>query len=392
MYCKNCGLVLKEEDQFCRRCGFPVSNSSDSAHDTRSEDMQEAETWHQRSFPEGDNDPKHDEKNANWKSDEPVELSWKMLFTGIFKRHSKEEAEEIFICGTKKTTPPASEASKDWPRPWLYARVFFLFALAFSLLWICCTSLKDSDAMSGLIVVGAFMASLSTLILFVEANAWRDVSFYEVVKIFLVGGCASLLTTIILYSLFGINESNFIGAIMAGFFEECWKALVIYFFIKRLKNVRILNGMLIAACVGAGFAAFESSGYAFRILMNEEWDGMMNAIFLRGVLTPAGHVAWAAITGAAIVYAARSKKERMSIELLASPQFLRLFAIPVSLHMIWCSPLSKIASDIYLAPIILTIFVWVVVLIFTDIGLTEVSRKPEKAEDNNFKRVYRQDN
>ena len=160
--------------------------------------MQEAETWHQRSFLEGDNDPKHDEKNANWKSDEPVELSWKMLFTGIFKKHSKEEAEEIFICGTKKTTPPASEASKDWPRPWLYARVFFLFALAFSLLWICCTSLKDSDAMPGLIVVGAFMASLSTLILFVEANAWRDVSFYEVVKIFLVGGCASLLTTIIL--------------------------------------------------------------------------------------------------------------------------------------------------------------------------------------------------
>lgn len=38
-------------------------------------------------------------------NDRPADLNWKILFSDVFKSHTTEEAEEIFIWGTKKTTP-----------------------------------------------------------------------------------------------------------------------------------------------------------------------------------------------------------------------------------------------------------------------------------------------
>ena len=48
-----------------------------------------------------------------------MDLNWKILFTDVSKKHTTEEAEEIFIVSTRKTTPSVYEVSKDWPHPWL---------------------------------------------------------------------------------------------------------------------------------------------------------------------------------------------------------------------------------------------------------------------------------
>ena len=102
-----------------------------------------------------------------------ADLNWTVLFSDVFKSHSVEEAEDIFICGTHHTTPSASEVSKDWPHPWLYSRVLFMFGIAFALLWVCCDMFQNYNALPGLIVVGSFAVPLSTMILFLEVNAWR---------------------------------------------------------------------------------------------------------------------------------------------------------------------------------------------------------------------------
>ena len=306
-------------------------------------------------------------------NDRPADLNWKVLFSDVTKKHSTEEAEEIFICGTRRTTPLVNEVSKDWPHPWLYSRVFLMFAIAFALLWICCSMFQNPNALPGLIVVGSFTVPLSTLILFLELNAWRNISLYEVIKIFLVGGCASLVTTLFLFSFFGVHELDFFGAFMTGFIEETGKAVIVYYFLKRLGKLSILNGLLVGAAVGAGFAAFESAGYAMNYLFQGGWDVMMNVIFLRGFLTPGGHVVWAAISGAGLVIASKTRSE-ISTGLLCDGKFLRLFVIPVVLHGLWDSPLAAIGSELYLIPIGLTVLAWIVVLILINMGLSEVSK------------------
>ncbi|MFK9090737.1 PrsW family glutamic-type intramembrane protease [Bacillus salipaludis] len=56
--------------------------------------------------------------------------------------------------------------------------------------------------------------------------------------------------------------------IMIGIAEELAKAVTVIYFVRRLKYKYILNGLLLGAAVGAGFAAFETAGYALRGLLS----------------------------------------------------------------------------------------------------------------------------
>ena len=360
-YCSFCGKPLQDGALFFGSCGKPITTDTTS--------KQQAKT---NSFGSGDSSWVN-RLNDYVGNDRPADLNWKVLFSDVTKKHTTEEAEEIFICGTRRTTPSVYEVSKDWPHPWLYSRVFLMFAIAFALLWICCSMFQNPNALPGLIVVGSFTVPLSTLILFLELNAWRNISLYEVIKVFLVGGCASLVATLFLFSFFDAHELDFFGALMTGVIEETGKAIIVYYFLKRLGKLSILNGLLVGAAVGAGFAAFESAGYAMNFLFQGGWDVMMNVIFLRGFLTPGGHVVWAAISGAGLVIASKTRRE-VSADLLYDSKFLRLFIIPVILHGLWDSPLAAIGSELYLIPIGLTVLAWIVVLILINMGLSEVSK------------------
>ena len=177
-YCSHCGHPNQDGALFCGACGKPLLQNtgsncvgSQSHHTTNTK---AGESW-------------IDSLNEYVGNDRPADLNWKVLFTDVFKKHSAEEAEDIFICGTHSTTPSEFEVSKEWPHPWLYSRVFLMFSIAFTLLWVCSNIFANPNALPGMIVVGAFTVPLSTMILFLEINAWKNVSLYKVIQTFLVG-------------------------------------------------------------------------------------------------------------------------------------------------------------------------------------------------------------
>lgn len=386
LYCNYCGHPTQDGSLFCGSCGKPLAANNDGSSGTTSTQQRQTASKEKPSWV--------DSLNEYVGNDRPADLNWKVLFSDVFKSHTTEEAEAIFICGTKTTTPAPSEVSKDWPHPWLYSRVFLMFIMAFFLLWICVVGFSNSNAMPGMIVVGSFAVPLSTMILFMEVNAWRNVSMYHVIQTFLVGGCASLVATLFLFSIYSVEEMNFFGAFIIGIIEEIGKAVIVYAFLKRLGKLSILTGMLIGASVGAGFAAFESAGYALQPLMqflqfagyaaahgqmvdeSQMLEAIQQSIFLRGFLAPGGHVAWAAISGAAIVIAAKVKGV-FDTGVFTEKKFLRLFAIPVVLHGLWDSPLAGWFNSIFpfAGYIALIILVWMVVLILINMGLAEVNKE-----------------
>lgn len=389
-YCGFCGGPIEEGQRYCAHCGrFQGHGQSFSQEDSarQSSDSSQRKPENNASF--------IDRLNDYVGNDRPADLNWRVLFTDVFKRHSKEEAEDIFICGTRMTTPHLKDVSRDWPHPWLYSRVFVMFLLAFFLLWVCCAVFGNTNALPGFIVVGSFAVPLATMVLFLELNAYRDISLYQIIQIFLVGGCASLVATLFIFSFVDIGELNFYGALMTGIIEELGKALIVCYFISNLKKMNILGGMLIGAAVGAGFAAFESAGYALQPLMafmqyagysaaygqqlntGEMLDFIYNIIILRGFLAPGGHVAWAAISGAALVIAAKGRGF-VSFDTLTEGKFLRLFAIPVILHTLWDSPLAAmLGGEYFFSYIALSLGVWIVLLILINMGLAEVNRSKD---------------
>ena len=130
----------------------------------------------------------------------------------------------------------------------------------------------------------------------------------------------------------------------------------------------------------SGFAA------AYGQSLNEQplmLDAIQENIFIRGFLAPGGHVAWAAISGAGLVIAAK-EKGFFDMGLFAEKKFLRLFVIPIVLHGLWDSPLSSWLNGLlplsgYLA---LLVLVWIVVLILINMGLAEVSQDSSITNNN----------
>ncbi|MCD8202261.1 MAG: PrsW family intramembrane metalloprotease [Prevotella sp.] len=386
-YCGNCGHYNDDEATFCGNCGQPLKNSAESnvsqgggKGQERRKSSNTVSSW-------------IDSLNQYVGNDRPADLNWKVLFTDVFKKHTTDEAEEIFICGTKYTTPDMEHISKGWPHPWLYSRVLVMLLITFGLLWFCVNVFENINAFPGMIVIGSFAVPLSTMVLFMETNVWRNVSMYQVLKTFFVGGCASLVATLFLSSIFTVQGLDFFGALVVGITEEIGKAVIVYVFIRRLCKVSILTGLLIGASVGAGFAAFESAGYALQPFVqflqvagyaaaygqnvdeSQMLDAINNTILLRGVLAPGGHVAWAAISGAGLAIAAKTRNA-IDFSLMTDAKFLRLFLIPVVLHWLWDSPLASWCNSIfpYFGYIALIIVVWIVLLMLINMGLADVSR------------------
>ncbi|TMW72326.1 PrsW family glutamic-type intramembrane protease [Alteribacter natronophilus] len=309
---------------------------------------------------------------------EQVDLRLSDVFSSVSKKHSKEEAELLFISGTAQTTPEEKNISSSWPKPWLFSRVFLYLALTYLLLYVCTFTFYNVNAIPGLIVIGAFAVPFSLLVFFWETNAPRNISIFEVVKMFFVGGVASIVATLFIFSLFPVYTLDFGGAVTVGVIEEVGKLLIVAFFIYKLNTKYILNGLLIGAAVGAGFAAFESAGYAFNIGLMFGESAMVENIFDRAWLSIGGHVVWAAITGAALTLVKGAST--LTSEHIFNSRFLKIFAVPVALHAIWNMPLYTLEA-FYFKYLVLVTIAWIFIFTLMNAGLKQITRLNEEIRE-----------
>jgi protease PrsW len=298
-------------------------------------------------------------------------FSLKELFSEVFRRHSREETEEYFAVGTPGTTPPIQAVDTTWPRPWVFFRTF-VGALTVYLLFLAgWNEFNNVNLIPGLIMVGSFAVPLATLIFFVEINARRNVSLYQVIRLVFLGGILSLILSLLLFQLTDAIRLRWLGASVAGLAEEPGKLLALLTVAGIAKYRYKLNGLLFGAAVGTGFAAFESAGYALRAGLQDA-GAMKDTIMVRGMLSPFGHIVWTAMCGAALwrVKGAR----RFSFAMVTDRRFVRVFVTAVVLHMLWNSPLHLPFYGKYL---ILGAVAWIVILGLVQEGLKEL--REEKA-------------
>ena len=298
----------------------------------------------------------------------------KLFFSEVFKRHTEDDAEAVVIVGAPGTIPDPATLSSECPRPWLYTRVLAFFLLVTVLLFLANT-LTNPGQFSSVMVIGAFAVPFSTLVLLFEFNVFRNISFYTILKAVFIGGALSLIVTAVLPSFWfhGITKTS--DAFAAGIGEELAKMLVVYWILKRNRAYPyILNGILVGAAVGAGFAIFETAGYAMFGLFggNNAWLGKdaMTILLIRNLLAPGGHVIWAAISGAGLLMAMR--REPLSAKVFGRQTFWAAFLIPITLHVLWDFPLFDSTWAAFGGVSILTLLAWIAVAWFLRRGLEEI--------------------
>lgn len=296
------------------------------------------------------------------------------LFSEVFKKHNDEEVEKCFTIGTPETIPNIADVDVSWPRPWMFFRaligalaVYFLFACAWD--WF-----KNVNLIPGLILTGAMAIPLSTLLFFFEVNARRNVSLYQVLRMVLYGGIVSLIFSLVLFKL-PLENMGWLGASIAGVIEEPGKLLALVFVARAAKYRYKLNGLLLGACVGAGFSIFESMGYAFQVLLHGGISAMNDNIIFRGLLSPFSHIAWTAICGAAMW---RVKEGRpFKVSMVANGRFWHLFVVSVLLHMAWN---AEFELPFFGKQISLGLIAWLVVFALIQEGLKELRAEKTAAQ------------
>lgn len=368
MYCYNCGVQVREQFNFCQDCGTKLQETE--AASALEIDVNQA-------YAANENSVKETFYNATRKVNQMVgeegglDVNLKDVFSAVFQKHTKEEAEMIFISGTRTTTPEEENISTTWPKPWLFSRIFVILAITYFFLVIGAINFQNLNALPGMIIIGSFAAPFSLLILFWEMNAPQNISIYEVAKMFFIGGTASLVATMILYTFFPVYDLDVGGAMIVGTVEELGKLAIIIYFIRKLNPKYILNGLLIGAAIGAGFAAFESAGYAYTFGELYGEGAMMEVIFTRAWMAVGTHVVWSAIVGGALVYVKEAQLLRS--EMLFDSRFVRLFVLAVVLHAVWDMPLYGL-HHFYFLFIVLIGVAWIFIFSMMNAGLRQISR------------------
>lgn len=309
-------------------------------------------------------------------------FSLREMFSEVFKRRSPDEVEDYLGAGTSKTTPPLDLVETGWPKPWLFFRVLAALVFAYAALTLIYMGTDNTNCVPGIMMLGSFAVPLATLALFFELNTPRNVSLHVLVKLFLVGAIVSLGVALLGYALpiFDISEME------AGIVEEVAKLLTVVLVMRSIRYPYVLNGILFGATVGAGFACFETAGYALNMgllpgllpavqgaqqvtpdAMHAGVVSMLQLLLLRGIEAPLGHVAWTAIAAGAFW---RVKKDQpFGLGMVFDHRFLKAFFIPVGLHAIWDAPFQLPFSG---NQIITGLVSWYVVFGLVQQGLRQV--------------------
>ena len=289
------------------------------------------------------------------------------MWTEVFAAHSDEDIEEQLAAGAPQTTPALAAVSTEWPRPWVFSRLLVLALAVYGIFLLAWSNTGNRNLIPGLILTGSFAAPVSTLVLFFECNVRRNVAMYQVLRLALVGGVLALLLSLFMYRIGDAFPIQWLGTSMAGLVEEPAKLLTLVLVINNPRFRYILNGLLLGAAVGAGFAAFESAGYAFRAGLEGGSMAMRDVILMRGLLAPFTHCVWTAMTAGALWRVKRDAP--FAWRMVQEPRFCRVLATAVVLHMIWDFDIELPAN---LLRLLVGLAGWLMVACLVQEGLEEI--------------------
>jgi RsiW-degrading membrane proteinase PrsW (M82 family) len=369
------------------------------------------------------------------------------FFSEVFKGRKAGETEDYFTVGTSKTTPPLEEVQTGWPKPWFFMRVMLLLVGTSFLLYkvIDVFGLSADRALPALAVIGSLAVPLAMAFLFWELNTPRNISLPMVLVLVVLGGAVSMFVSFI---GFETARLDWLKASQAGIIEETGKLAAVILVVRNNRYKYMLNGLVFGAAVGAGFAAFETAGYAMvdgfidnsRMLLLEQmfnhlkaalqdagsaagagqilvdftrqlgaalggdppkwlavamargdyrgFGGLVDSVYFRSLLdlVSGSHMLYTAIAACALWRVKGGQKFKLSM--LFDPTFLRTFAVAVGLHMLWNSPFFEFKGLlIWMKWITLGLIGWYVVFALTQQGLRQVKDMQRAQTENEYKRT-----
>jgi RsiW-degrading membrane proteinase PrsW (M82 family) len=180
------------------------------------------------------------------------------------------------------------------------------------------------------IMIGCFLVPVTYVTFFYERRHMSKLSLSTTLIGFVLGGILGVLAASLLEPIF-IRQMDLASTFEIGLIEEFAKILAVIIIAWRVPHDSEMDGLILGAAVGMGFAAFESTGYAFTSFL-ASGGSLSQTVFvtlLRGILSPVGHGTWTAILASVLFLESRDGRFRITLRLIGTYLLVSL------LHGLW---------------------------------------------------------
>lgn len=288
-----------------------------------------------------------------------AKITWKDVFSEYKKKHTKADLEYALLAGTSLDSATEENMLRKWKKPWVFYPLaksgLALVAMIYGLLYISIVFFQGVTFLEMVNIIPPLIIPMIVMVFIWELNIPRNISIYDLLKYFLVGGLLSFFVLIIMFEFINGGDASW-----AAFREEPAKlaaSLALLHFFSKKKKVYGLTGLVIGAAVGAGFGGFESVAYA----VSAGENGILVVVFneiIRGIFALGGHTVYCAPYVAAI--ALEMKDSRLTWHHFLSRDFLITFTCSTAAHFIWNSNLFH--EFFVMKHIVIIILLWVELL------------------------------
>ncbi|SDB80443.1 Membrane proteinase PrsW, cleaves anti-sigma factor RsiW, M82 family [Raineyella antarctica] len=220
-------------------------------------------------------------------------------------------------------------------RPW-WLRLSGLLVLplgvgAYAIVLSAMLTTRNPNLFPTLLLIGAITVPLSVLLVSYVMGPRPDGHSGLVALTAVVGGAIGTTAASVLeYST--LRQMPALGMLAVGFIEEAVKLVMplLVFLVARRRTEGL--GVVLGVASGMGFAVLETMGYGFTALISSGGNvaAVDQTLLLRGLLSPAGHVAWTGMVTAAL-WRLGAVPPRRHAGLL----FVGAFLLAVLLHTLW---------------------------------------------------------
>lgn len=211
---------------------------------------------------------------------------------------------------------------------WL--KVLSTAAIFYILLLVALLLTDNSNLFPSLVMVGSFMVPVAYVAFFYEHRHLSRLTMPTISMTFVYGGLLGIIAAALLEPFF-ISQLNLGAILRIGFIEEFAKILGVLVIARSRRHDSEMDGLILGAAAGMGFAALESSGYAFTIFLKSHGSVSIVVVvtLIRGLLSPLGHGTWTAILASVLFRESRDGHFRINL------QVIEAYLLVSILHALW---------------------------------------------------------
>jgi RsiW-degrading membrane proteinase PrsW (M82 family) len=180
------------------------------------------------------------------------------------------------------------------------------------------------------VMIGSFLIPVTYVTFFYERRHLSKLAISTTMISFIYGGTLGVLAASLLEPIF-VRRLDVVNLMVVGLIEEFAKILGVFVIARRLRHDSEMDGLILGAAAGMGFAALESMGYSFTAFLASggSLSQTVGVTLLRGILSPVGHGTWTAILASVLFRESRAGHFRINFKVIGA------YLLVSVLHGLW---------------------------------------------------------